>query len=167
MDYRNVVFIALGSNLGDSISTVRTAMGRLQEWTPHPLLASSLWRTSPVDCPPGSPPFINAMVGLVFDDEWDVLALLGRIKQLESEFGRLPNAQRHAPRLLDLDFIAYGVRVCQSPALILPHPRAHTRGFVLAPWNEIAPDYVAPGQTTSVGELLARLETTETLERLR
>ncbi len=107
------------------------------------------------------------MVGLVLDREWDVLELLGRIKALEAEFGRLPNAQRHAPRLLDLDFIAYGARVCQSQALMLPHPRAFTRGFVLAPWNEIAPDYVAPGQSASVGELLGRLHTTEVFERLR
>jgi len=57
-------FVALGSNLGDSAGIVRAAMGRLQELSEQPLLKSTLWRTMPEDCPPASPPSINAGVGL-------------------------------------------------------------------------------------------------------
>ena len=57
-------FVALGSNLGHSPQILRQAIERLQTLSVSPLLISSLWRTVPVDCPPGSPDFINAMVGL-------------------------------------------------------------------------------------------------------
>ena len=58
-------FVALGSNLGDSRQIILDAMARLQNFSDRPILKSSLWQTSPVDCPPGSPMFVNAVVGLV------------------------------------------------------------------------------------------------------
>src|SRR5262249_27982878 len=61
---RPIAFIALGSNLGNSTKNVVQAMKRLQQFSEIPLLRSSLWQTTPVDCPPDSPPFVNAVVGL-------------------------------------------------------------------------------------------------------
>src|SRR5207249_1638076 len=59
------VFVAIGSNLGNPQQTVRAALDRLQELSSAPLVCSSLWKTAPVDCPPGSASFVNAVAGLV------------------------------------------------------------------------------------------------------
>ncbi|HKW29891.1 MAG TPA: 2-amino-4-hydroxy-6-hydroxymethyldihydropteridine diphosphokinase, partial [Verrucomicrobiae bacterium] len=61
---RRLSYIALGSNLGESQQIILKAMVRLQDFSNQPILKSSLWQSSPVDCPPGSPAFVNAVVGL-------------------------------------------------------------------------------------------------------
>lgn len=162
----STVFIALGSNLGDSACVIREAMRRLDAFSELPILKSSLWQTTPVDCPPGSPVFVNAVVGLTPRAGGTPESLLAKLQALEVTFGRLPKAVLNEPRPLDLDLIAFGNEVRQTPSLILPHPRAHLRRFVLQPLSEIAPDLVLPGQTRTVSELLAALETVETLVRL-
>ncbi len=60
-----MAFVALGSNLGDSRKIILDAMARLQNFSDEPILKSSLWQTSPVDCPPDSPKFVNAVAGLI------------------------------------------------------------------------------------------------------
>ena len=92
--------------------------------------------------------------------------LLTRLQVLEKEFGRAPKVVLNEARPLDLDLIAFGDEVRHSPALILPHPRAHLRRFVLAPLAEIAPDLILPGQKKSVRELLQTLRTDEVIEPL-
>jgi 2-amino-4-hydroxy-6-hydroxymethyldihydropteridine diphosphokinase len=149
-----LAFVALGSNLGDAATLVRQAMDHLQAFSTAPLLLSSLWPTRPVDCPPGSPPFINAMAGLCPPSEETPLTLLRRLQKLEAAFGRKPKKILNEPRLLDLDLIAFGSLVVHHPDLELPHPRAHLRRFVLQPLAEIAPDFILPGQTRTVRELL-------------
>ncbi|MCL5097468.1 MAG: 2-amino-4-hydroxy-6-hydroxymethyldihydropteridine diphosphokinase, partial [Candidatus Omnitrophica bacterium] len=84
----------------------------------------------------------------------------------EMEFGRPPARVPNEPRLLDLDLIAFGTQTRHTPGLILPHPRAHQRRFVLQPLAEIAPDLVLPGQVKTVAQLLADLESDETLCRI-
>ena len=152
-----LAFVALGSNLGDSRALVRRAMDQLRALSTAPLLRSSLWQTIPVDCPPGSPPFINAVAGLRPSLEETPLALLHRLQELEAAFGRKPKKILNEPRLLDLDLIAFGALVIHHAELELPHPRAHVRRFVLQPLAEIAPDFVLPGQTQTVRELLLSL----------
>jgi 2-amino-4-hydroxy-6-hydroxymethyldihydropteridine diphosphokinase len=161
-----LAFIALGSNLGDSASLIRRAMDRLQEFSDQPLRRSSLWQTSPVDCPPGSPPFFNAVVGLVPRAGETPESLLAALQSLEREFGRQPGRVRNEPRPLDLDLIAFGKETHARAALTLPHPRAPRRRFVLAPLAEIAPDLVLPGQTETVAQLLAGLSGDETATRV-
>ena len=162
----DLAFIALGSNLGDSSAILGRALERLQMLSDRTLLQSSCWRTTPVDCPPGSPLFLNAMAGLVPRAEETPETLLITLQQLEKEFGRALKKTFNEPRPLDLDLIAFGRHLRATPQLTLPHPRAHLRAFVLAPLNEIAPDYTLPLQTRTVGELLADLLTTETITRL-
>jgi 2-amino-4-hydroxy-6-hydroxymethyldihydropteridine diphosphokinase len=87
--------------------------------------------------------------------------LLRRLQELEKEFGRRPKKIPNEPRVLDLDLIAFGSQIVNSPELVLPHPRAHLRRFVLEPLNEIAPDFVLPGQKKSVRELLSSLPLAE------
>lgn len=161
-----LAFVALGANLGDPIRTVRAAIGRLGELSDAPLLVSSLWRTAPVDCPPGSPPFVNAVVGFVPRAGDTPETLLARLQALERAFGRRPAKVRNEPRPLDLDLIAFGSETRNTPELTLPHPRAHLRRFVLEPLCEIAADLVLPGQSRDVRELLAALPPGEQVERL-
>jgi len=152
-----IAYIALGSNLGDSRQMISRAMGRLQEFSDVLLLKSSLVETAPVDCPPGSPNFVNAVVGLVPHSSETPESLLAKLRELEKEFGRTPKKVMNEPRPLDLDLISFGHETRNAEQLILPHPRAHLRRFVLQPLSEIAPDFVLPGQTKSVAKLLAEL----------
>ena len=161
-----LAIVALGSNLGDSRRIVLDAMARLQSFSNQPILKSSLWQTSPVNCPPGSPLFVNAIVGFVPHTDETVESLLEKLRKLEKEFGRLPKKVLNEPRLLDLDLIAFGAETRNTPDLILPHPRAHARWFVLQPLSEIAPDLILPGQTKTVFQLLAELVSGETVTRL-
>ena len=147
------VFIALGSNLGDLRQIFARALARLQEFSDAPLLASPFIETAPVDCPPGSPNFLNAVVGLVPRAGETPESLHMKLQLLEKEFGRSPKKVLNEPRPLDLDLIAFGHATRNTQQLTLPHPRAHLRKFVLQPLAEIAPDFVLPGQTKTVAEL--------------
>jgi 2-amino-4-hydroxy-6-hydroxymethyldihydropteridine diphosphokinase len=162
----SLAFVALGSNLGDSRQIVLAAMARLETFSDQPVLKSSLWQTSPVDCPPGSPKFVNAVVGLAPKRKETPESLQQKLIALEKEFGRTPKKGWNEPRPLDLDLIAFGNEVRNAPDLILPHPRAHLRRFVLQPLAEIAPDLILPGQDKTVAQLLATLPDTETVARL-
>ena len=155
------VLVALGSNIGDSPRLIRDAMRRLQARAGGSFNQSSLWQSSPVDCPPGSPPFINAAVSFKAQTGETPESLLRQLQALEAEFGRRPKQVLNEPRPLDLDLIAFGQEIRATAQLTLPHPRAHLRRFVLEPLNEIASDLVLPGQTQSIRQLLAYLQTDE------
>ena len=161
-----IAIVALGSNLGDSRKIVLDAMTRLEGFSNEPLLKSSLWQTSPVDCPPDSPKFVNAVVAFVPRPGETPESLLRNLQALEMEFGRVPKKILNEARPLDLDLIAFGEEIRRTEELVLPHPRAHLRKFVLQPLNEIAPDFVLPGHGRTVSELLANLPSGETVVRL-
>jgi 2-amino-4-hydroxy-6-hydroxymethyldihydropteridine diphosphokinase len=150
-------FVALGSNLGDAAGNIRRAMERLRQFSVAPLLRSSLWQTEPVDCPPGSPVFVNAVAGLEPYPAETPESLLARLQALEKEFGRRPKLVLNEPRPLDLDLLVFGGEIRDSEKLMLPHPRAHQRRFVLQPLAEIAPDLLLPGQSKTVAQLLKSL----------
>ncbi len=161
-----LAFVALGSNLGDSRQIILDAMARLQKFSNRPILKSSLWQTSPVDCPPGSSPFVNAVAALVpFADETPE-SFLRKLRALERKFGRQTKKVLNEPRPLDLDLIAFGAETRTTPGLVLPHPRAQVRRFVLQPLSEIAPDLILPGQSKTVSQLLTELPAGETVSRL-
>lgn len=160
------VIVALGSNLGDSERNIRTAFERIQKASGTDYRRSSLWQSTPVDCPPGSPLFVNATVAFEPDADETPESLLAKLQAFEKEFGRRPKQVLNEPRPLDLDLIAFGSEVRSTPELTLPHPRAHLRRFVLEPLNEIAPDLVLPGQTKPVRQLLAELRTDEVMRRI-
>ena len=161
-----IAFIALGSNLGDSQSVLREAIQQLQAISRQPLVQSSLWQTSPVDCPPGLPPFVNAVVALVPGAQETPESLFAKLQAMEKEFGRQPKKVLNEPRPLDLDLIAFGREMRNTPELTLPHPRAHLRRFVLQPLSEIAPRLILPGQAKTIAELLGNLPANEALLRL-
>jgi 2-amino-4-hydroxy-6-hydroxymethyldihydropteridine diphosphokinase len=165
-EFQKLAFIALGSNLGDSRQIVLDAMAQLQNFSSLPILKSSLWQTSPVNCPPGSPLFVNAVVGLATRAGETPESLLKKLRKLEKEFGRQPRRILNESRLLDLDLIVFGTETRNAPNLVLPHPRAHLRRFVLQPLSEIAPELILPRQTKTVLQLLAELSSDEVLKRI-
>jgi len=158
--------IALGSNLGDSSQILRDVMARLQGFSDSPIIKSSLWQTTPVDCPPGSPKFLNAVAGLIPRKDETPELLLAKLHALEQAFGRGAKKMLNEPRPLDLDLIAFGNETRHSVRLVLPHPRAAERKFVLQPLSEIAPQLILAGQTKTVSELLSALNTDEILARV-
>jgi 2-amino-4-hydroxy-6-hydroxymethyldihydropteridine diphosphokinase len=141
-------------------------MARLQNFSKAPILKSSLWQTTPVDCPADSSKFVNAAVSLIPKKSETPESLLKKLRELEMEFGRAPKKVLNDPRSLDLDLIAFGSETRNTPELILPHPRAQLRKFVLQPLGEIAPDLVLPNQTKTVSQLLAELSSDEILTQL-
>lgn len=159
----SMAYVALGSNLGNPADNVRKAISAIRELSAEPFLKSSLWQTSPVDCPPGSPPFVNAVVALTPRANETPESLLLKLQRIEKTFGRSPKKVMNEPRPLDLDIIAFGKATRQANDLVLPHPRAYTRKFVLQPLSEIAPGLILPGQGRTASQLLAELSTTETL----
>ena len=129
-------FIALGSNLEDPQAQIERALETIANSTNIKLIkASSLYRTVPVGYD-NQPDFINAVAEI--ETDLNPLALLHTLLEIEAQHGRerpFPNA----PRVLDLDVLLYEGFATSSPALTLPHPRMHTRGFVMLPLAEIAP----------------------------
>lgn len=152
-----LAYVALGSNLGSPRETILRAMDRLQELSDEPIVRSSIYETEPVDCPPGSPRFVNGIVGLVPRAGETPETLLKKLQALEREFGRQPKRMHNEARPLDLDLIVFGKETRNTTELVLPHPRAHVRKFVLEPLAEIAPDFILPGQTQNVSNLLTTL----------
>lgn len=141
-----MAYVALGANLGQPDTTIRSAIQALSLISgTHLKATSSRYRTAPVGLK-HQPDFINAVVGLEIQDSTRLtpIELLARLFTIEAYFGRqrsIPNA----PRTLDLDLLLYGDHVIDTPQLTLPHPRMHQRAFVLTPLLEIAPDCRIPG----------------------
>ena len=150
------VLIALGGNVGDVRTTFRKAISHICGMTQAGLVArSSDYETPPVgDIPQDN--FINAVIEI--DTDLDPHALLFTLHRIEHKFGRNRAAEGHwGPRPLDLDMIAYDDVVMLKPELVLPHPGATQRAFVLVPLAEIAPERKIVGKT--VAEHLAKLST--------
>jgi 2-amino-4-hydroxy-6-hydroxymethyldihydropteridine diphosphokinase len=166
MNSNHLVIVAIGSNLGDPIANVRRAMERLEACSDSPLLRSSLWRSTPVDCPPGSPLFLNAVVAFEPRAGDTPESVLASLQELERQFGRRARKVRNEPRPLDLDLLAFGNLTRSTPELVLPHPRAHERRFVLQPLSEIAPELILPGQSKTVAALLVALPPDEAMVRI-
>jgi 2-amino-4-hydroxy-6-hydroxymethyldihydropteridine diphosphokinase len=160
------VVVALGSNMGDSPALLREACERLKRRAASGFRVSSFWRSKPVDCPPGSPDFINAAACFQPQARETPESLLRVLQQWEREFGRQPNAVRHAPRPLDLDLIAFRDEVRNTREITLPHPRAHLRRFVLQPLVELDPDLRLPTWTMSAKQYLDGLNEDQGMVRI-
>jgi 2-amino-4-hydroxy-6-hydroxymethyldihydropteridine diphosphokinase len=126
----DVAIVALGSNLGDREYHLRRA---IHELPIRVVRVSAFLETEPVDAPP--PMFLNAVA--IGYTSLGPHALLAALLALEKRLGRTRRGVRHEPRIIDLDLIAYGATRMRTPALTLPHPRAHEREFVMGPLRTI------------------------------
>jgi 2-amino-4-hydroxy-6-hydroxymethyldihydropteridine diphosphokinase len=159
--------IALGSNLGDRLENLRAARQQICDLTDiqPPILSSAIYETEPVGCEPGAPKFLNAVIE--FDYHGDPRQLLEKLKNLESALGRPPDHPRNVSRNIDIDLLYIGDTKINERELELPHPRTHVRRFVLQPLADIRPDLILPRQTKTVREVLAELNDSCNVVRLR
>jgi 2-amino-4-hydroxy-6-hydroxymethyldihydropteridine diphosphokinase len=136
--------IAIGSNLGERRGNLQGAVETLAD-TPEVWVTavSPVYETAPVDAPEGSRDFLNAVV--LLDTTLSARTLLERALAVESAYGRERGTEVNAPRTLDVDLIVVGDRRADEPDLVLPHPRAAERAFVLVPWLDVEPDAEIPG----------------------
>jgi 2-amino-4-hydroxy-6-hydroxymethyldihydropteridine diphosphokinase len=153
--------IALGSNLGDRKANLIEAIRLLGEIAHknEPFLKAPIYQTEPLHCPADSPDFLNTVVEFGFNGT--AAELLKQTRAIEKFMGRTANPQRNAPRVIDVDILYLGDEQCDSPDLILPHPRLHERRFVLQPLADIRPDLVLPGHSNSIANLLDELKSDE------
>ncbi|MCH5284773.1 MAG: 2-amino-4-hydroxy-6-hydroxymethyldihydropteridine diphosphokinase [Akkermansiaceae bacterium] len=148
------VGLALGSNRGDRLALLEQACDALSELFGS-LRLSQVYETEPVDCPAGSPPFLNACVEVY--TTLPPLQVLHACQRIEQELGRERSGVYGQARTCDIDLIYYGTQQLSTPELTLPHPRAHLRRFVLQPLCDIDPALTLPGQAKSAAQLLAEL----------
>jgi len=144
------VVLALGSNLGDRLANLQAGLAMLCGRGLACRAVSAVFQTAPVGGP-DQDDFLNAV--LLADSELPAREILRRCQQAEAAAGRVRTV-RWGPRTLDVDIITCGTEVSSDPELTLPHPRAHERAFVLAPWLDVAPDAWLVGHGR-VADLLA------------
>lgn len=150
--------LSLGSNLGDRRAILEAAFGAVAEIKGVKLIATSKLYESVAltesGFDPEQPSYLNAAVKV--ETNLKPKALLAALNEIEHDHGRI-RLKRWAPRTLDIDIITFGHELIETKSLIVPHPRAHERSFVLVPWLEIDPDAILPGRGR-VDAILAELE---------
>ncbi len=146
--------IALGSNLGDSLTTLENALKTLAQTPGIILQAVSSWYVTKAVGPP-QPDYLNgcALLGVQMSPE----ALLETLLGIEAKFGRI-RRDRWGPRTLDLDLLLFDDLILETPSLQIPHPRMSERAFVLVPLAEIASDWVEPVSGHAIAQLVQRVD---------
>jgi 2-amino-4-hydroxy-6-hydroxymethyldihydropteridine diphosphokinase len=152
----HVVYLALGSNLGDRAANLRRAVECLPPWV-IPSAASPVYETPPWGYT-DQPAFLNQVIRA--ETLYEPVPLLEYLKHLEVQLGRTTTF-RNGPRVIDLDILLYDEIIYDSPSLTLPHPRLSERAFVLVPLVDLAPDLLHPIEGISMRQLLSKIDASE------
>jgi 2-amino-4-hydroxy-6-hydroxymethyldihydropteridine diphosphokinase len=150
----HIVYLALGSNLGDRLANLKQAIASLSPQM-EVKAKSRVYETPPWGYTE-QPMFLNQVVKV--NTYLEPEPLLKHLKRLEVALGRVPSFQ-NGPRLIDIDILFYDGRVLNTPSLVVPHPQMHERAFVLMPLNDIAPALAHPTMGKTVSEMLASCDT--------
>jgi 2-amino-4-hydroxy-6-hydroxymethyldihydropteridine diphosphokinase len=150
------VGLGLGSNLGERLRHLQQAKAYLlslsrEQW--H--VASPLYETEPVGCPPNSPQFLNAVLEIEF--EGAPKTLLKKVLAYEVAHGRDCDLPKNAARTIDIDILYFGEKEILEKDFVVPHPRMSQRQFVLLPLSTIRPDMIVKGTGKTVRTLLREL----------
>jgi 2-amino-4-hydroxy-6-hydroxymethyldihydropteridine diphosphokinase len=155
-----IVYLSLGSNLGDRAANLRFAIARLRDLG-EVVAVSSFYETEPIEVV-AQPWFLNCAVK--FNSEKTAEQLLAGILQLEQAMGR--QRKRHkGPRIIDIDILLFGDSITETPELTIPHPAMHQRRFVLEPLAEIAPGLRHPRLKRTIAELREELATGQAVKK--
>ena len=139
--------LALGGNLGDRVQTIRDAISSIDS---HPdikvkrqssLYESFAMTSNGID--ESEPNYLNGVIEV--STSLKPKKLLAALNDVENQFGRV-RLERWAARTLDIDIVSYGSELVETKSLVIPHPRAHERAFVLVPWAELDPEAILPGR---------------------
>jgi 2-amino-4-hydroxy-6-hydroxymethyldihydropteridine diphosphokinase len=147
-----MVYLSLGSNLGDRQANLQTAIRKLMNLG-DVITVSSIYETEPIGFRE-QPWFLNCVV--LLRTELLPRLFLKRILAIEQEMGR-KRTQPKGPRTIDIDILLFGSATIKTPELVVPHPAMHERRFVLAPLVEIAPDASHPIFKLTARKLLEAL----------
>ncbi len=150
----HIIFIGLGTNLGDRLENLRRAR---QALSPDVSIVaeSHIYQTPPWGYQ-DQPVFLNQVVQA--ETELSPQDLMAMLKRLEADLGRKPGLP-NGPRVIDLDLLFYDDLQLETPTLHIPHPRLEGRGFILTPLAELAPDLRHPGLGKSMAEMLLECDT--------
>jgi 2-amino-4-hydroxy-6-hydroxymethyldihydropteridine diphosphokinase len=157
-----LVYLSLGSNIGDREEHLREAIARLQK-EGRMVAVSSFYETEPVEFTDQAW-FLNCAVALETSSTPE--QLMANILKIEREMGRR-RMQEKGPRIIDIDILLFSNKIIDSPALTVPHPAMLERRFVLQPLAEIAPEQQHPVLMKTIRELLDALPTGQTVRELK
>ena len=146
----HIVYLALGSNLGNRAANLKDAIIALSPQM-DVKAKSKVYETPPWGHTEQEK-FLNQVLKVKTYLEPE--PLLKHLKRLEVALGRVVSF-RNGPRLIDIDILFYDDLVFESPVVAIPHPRVHERGFVLLPMMDIAPDFVHPVKQKSIRDMIA------------
>jgi len=157
-----IVYLSLGSNLGDRAANLNTAIDYLRNLG-HVAAVSSFYQTEPVESGP-QPWFLNCVVKL--DTEKMPKQLLAAVLEIEQRMGRRRTADK-GPRNIDVDILLFGNSIIEAKGLTVPHPAMHQRRFVLEPLGEIAAEVRHPVFKRTVRELRDALPAGQSVHKIQ
>lgn len=147
----NTVYLSLGSNQGDSLRLLQTAVDDIRKDIGRVVKVSSVYQTAAWGVE-DQPDFLN--IALCLQTELPAQQTLEAIHHIETELGR-ERKIHWGQRTIDIDILLYNNEVINTPTLTIPHVRMQERRFVLVPLNEIAPETIHPVYNTTIAQLLA------------
>lgn len=153
-----LVYVALGTNLGDRGDNIKRARQELAKLSKTVLIDNApVYETRPVGGPAGQENYYNS--ACLLETALEPMALLAELQKIERGLGRMRGTEtRWGPRVIDLDIVLWDDRVIEEPKLVVPHPRMAERAFVLKPLSDLDRDLMHPVLELTVLELLERTD---------